>query len=50
MIVIKKINGGFMVDIKGKSKELEGKIKGKTEEEKGKIKGKSSKLKGKLKK
>lgn len=53
MIMIKNINGDFMVDthdIKGKSKELKGKMKGKSEEEKGKIKGKSAELKGKLKK
>lgn len=53
MITIKNSNGGLMVDthdIKGKGKELKGKIKGKAAEEKGKSKGKTAELKGKLKK
>jgi hypothetical protein len=53
MITIKNSSGGLMVDthdIKGKGKELKGKIKGKAAEEKGKLKGKSAELKGKVKK
>jgi hypothetical protein len=52
MIIIKNNTGDLMVDthdIKGKAKEVKGKIKGKTAEEKGKSKGKTAELKGKMK-